>query len=515
MSPIQSNIANFVTYMTKNDAMAPIIALESTVTGGRTIQAYKRGGEDEARERLIEETTGAVVWLCGVKVLNSIGDKILGKMFGGNFDVGTDKVLRTPFKNFMKKHPPKGFSEKQVAIIKAVKVLASVVFADAFIGLVVPPLNQSLTKHIAERKAEKEDANSYSDKLELSSKEKDKKSSSNTTFKGGAGLAAINTFTNAIEKTNTGKLLSTDAGLISGRMYSARNSDERREISIRDIGSIYFYMWAQSHVGNLMNYLETGRFTRLNPSTANILDEQLKLLLKSGNGEMTVEDFKNKVLGKNLSEIQVSSEVKFECGELSKFDKFMNKFRKNKLEPLQVAKVCDLRNIYTDNEIFSRIEAMSKLQPLREGEAVITKQQIIDALNVCEINNPKFLDNVFSKFTNNASKDEFRFVSNKQLYDLKAQMENYVKDLCKLSKDGKINEGILNKMKNKNLAYNGINFVAGFAVAAAFLSTLIPKFQYWVTRQKTGRNEFPGTYGLAEQAKEYVAEHHHHQVEVN
>lgn len=508
MSPIHNNLANFVTYMTKTDAMAPIIALESTVTGGRTIQAYKRGGEDEARERLIEESTGAIVWLCGVKVLNSIGDKILAKMFGGNFDVGTDKVLRTPFKNFMKKHPPKGFSEKQVAIIKAVKVLASVVFADAFIGLVVPPLNQSLTKHMAKRKAEKEENEQNIDKLELSSKEGENKTVSAPSFKGAGSLAAINTFTNAIENTNTGKLLSTDAGLISGRMYSARNSDERREIAIRDIGSIYFYMWAQNHVGKLMNYIETGRFTRLNPSTAGILDENLRKFLNENGKEMTLEEFKNKVLGKNQSEIKLSEKIKFETGELSAYDKFMNRFKTNKAEPLQVAKVKDLKEIFTDKEIFSRIEKMSALQPLREGERVITKQQIIDAVNVCEINNPEFLDNVFSKFTSGASKDEFKFVSNKKLYDLKSQMEHYIHDLCKLSKDGKINEEVLNKMKNKNLKYNGINFVAGFLVAAAFLSTLIPKFQYWVTRKATGKNEFPGMYGLEEAAKEYVAAEH-------
>ena len=99
--------------MTKPDAMAPIIGLEATVTGGRTVQAHKRGGKDEARERLIEETTGAIVWLGGVKVINDcVGDPLLKKLFGGNFDVGTDKVLRTPFENFMKKNPPKG-AEKQ------------------------------------------------------------------------------------------------------------------------------------------------------------------------------------------------------------------------------------------------------------------------------------------------------------------------------------------------------------------------------------------------------------------
>ena len=51
-------------------------------------------------------------------------------------------------------------------------------------------------------------------------------------------------------------------------------------------------------------------------------------------------------------------------------------------------------------------------------------------------------------------------------------------------------------MKTKNLVLSGLNFTAGFAVAAIFLSTLIPKFQYWVTRLKTGKDEFPGTYEL-------------------
>ena len=96
--------ATFITRMTRPDALEPIIALETTVTGGRTIQAAKRGGKDEARERFIEEATGAVVWLGGVKVLNDyVGDPLLKKLFGGNFDVGTDKILRTPFENFFRR----------------------------------------------------------------------------------------------------------------------------------------------------------------------------------------------------------------------------------------------------------------------------------------------------------------------------------------------------------------------------------------------------------------------------
>ena len=102
-------MAKFITKMTKADALAPIIALEGVVVTGRTIQAYKRGKADEARERFIEETSGSLVWLCGVAALNELGDKLLGKILkkqGANFDVGTDKVLRRPFDNFMKKVAP-------------------------------------------------------------------------------------------------------------------------------------------------------------------------------------------------------------------------------------------------------------------------------------------------------------------------------------------------------------------------------------------------------------------------
>ena len=506
MSPISNNIANFVTSMTKPDAMAPIIGLEATVTGGRTVQAQKRGGKDEARERLIEEATGAIVWLWGVKFLNDyIGDPILKKLFGGNFDVGTDKILRTPFDNFMmkdikkyKNSPKRKFSKRQVALIKATKVLASVLIADAFIGLVVPPLNQKLTRSLAKKKMEqKNQENNTQDKLDISSKNTENTKES-LAFKGGGGIAAINVFTNAIEKTNTGKLLSTDAGLTSGRIYSARNNEERKEIAIRDIGSIYFYMWAQNHIASLLNYAETGRFSRLNPNSAKILDEKLVKFIESKGGSMTVEEFRNAILGKNPSEIKLPEgiESEFETAELSKMTKFMDKIRNKQTEPLKVIELDKLKKYKDFEKIWSRLEAMSQLQPNRKGIPVITKQQIIDAINVSQINDPVFLNKMFTKFTNKASNDPYKYVSNKKLYGLKTDMENYVKDICKNAKNGKINNESLKKMKNKNLTYSGINFVAGFSVAALFLSTLIPKFQYWVTKQKTGKDDFPGTYDL-------------------
>ena len=493
-------ISNFITKMTKADAKAPVIALEAAVVGGRTLQAYKRGGVDESRERFLEEITGTIVWLWGVEVLNSLGDKLLGKVLKSNntkFDVGTDKVLRTPFDNFMKKVAPKNLTPTKVAMYKGLKVASSILIANLFIGFVEHHINHALTNKLRHERKELQNKNNHKESLNVisnSDNSLDKKESKDLSFKG--ALGAMNVFTNAIENTNTGKLLSTDIGIAGGRMYNARTNEERREIGIRDIGSIYFYMWAQGHVRNVMNFLESGHWTRLNPESANLLTGHLEEFISKNGNEMSVEDFKKAFLG-NEENVKLPDNINFEKGELSFLDKFMNNFKSNKKEPLQVAKISDLEKIITDEKLMTRLKEMSKLQPERLGESVITKQQIIDAINVAEINNPELLDKAFSQMTNGAHKEEFQFVSNESLYNLKAEMKNYIKGLCKAAKNGKINKNLINNYKDKNVKLNGLNFVAGFAVAAAFLSTFIPKIQYYVTRKTTGVDAFPGTYDYA------------------
>lgn len=482
MNPISNhNMSKFVTRMTKADALAPVVALEATVVSGRTYQAYKRGKWDEARERFIEESMGSIVWLCGVASLNKLGDKLIGKILkkpGANFDVGTDKLLRTPFDNFMKKVAPKGFSPKQVALIKGAKVMTSIVLANLFIGFVMPKVNQGLTKKLRhERRLEKEH-NQQNNKT------------NQPAFKGGA-IGAINKFTNCIENTNTGKLLSSDAGIAGGRMYNARRKEERREVFIRDVGSIYFYMWAQGHVGNLLNLAESGRATRLNPSTAKLFDEHLANYL--GDKKMDVNEFKKAVLG---NEQTLSSDFKFEAEKLSGLDKMFNK------KPLEVIKLSEAEKYIKDSAVLERAREMSKLQPERMGEAVLTKQQLVDSFNKAEINDPKMLNKLFEEFTSGASTSEYKYISNKKLYKLKKEMADYVDTICKAAKDGKVDKALLDKVQKKNLMYNGLNFAAGFTVAAAFLSTFIPKFQYYVTRKTTGVDAFPGVYDFEHHQEE-------------
>ncbi len=471
--------------MTKHDALAPIVALETCVVTGRTYQAYKRGKGDEARERFIEETMGSITWLLGVKTLNALGDKLLVKIFGKNFDVGTDKILRTPFENFMKKNPaPKGLNPTQIALIKSGKVLTSIILANLFIGFVVPKLNQALTVKLRkERKAEMQHQNN---KDTFIIQQNDNNANA-TSFKGGP-MNAINAFTNVIENTNTGQLLSSDCGIAGGRMYNARSKEERREIAIRDIGSIYFYMWASSHVGNVLNMIECGHPSRLNPTTAGILDKHLQEYISNNNGSMNVDEFKAKFLGDRIKTFDKEGLV-FAKEKQSAIGKLFNK------NPLEVTTLANFEKVYNDNpELINKAREMAKLQPLRAGEAVLTKQQVIDTLSKAEIDNPKLLDEVFTEFTNGASKDELKYVSNKSLYKLKSEMEQYVETVCKSAKNGKVDKKLLDTIKKKNLTYNGINFAAGFITAAAFLSTFIPKIQYYITKKKTGVDAFPGTY---------------------
>lgn len=484
-----NKMARFITAMTKADAMRPVIALESTVVAGRTYQAYKRGKGEEARERFLEETTGSVVWLGGVKSFNALGDKAIQKILkkpGATFDVGTDKILRTPFDNFMSKAAPKGFSANKIALMKGAKVLASVGLANFIIGFAVPKINHAITNIMRGEKAQKNISTT-----EQAAKTENNKNE-NISFKG--GLQALNVFTNAIENTNTGKLLSTDVGTVSGRMYNARTKEERREIAFRDIASIYFYMWAQGHVGNVINFATTGKMSRLNPASAIAVTDYLDKFLKDNGGEMSVEDFRKAVIG-DTSKVNLPKDITFETEELSKLSKFFKK------EPLEVIKVSELESKISDADLLNRIKKMAALQPNRGKDAVITKQQLIDVFNNAKITDSELLDKVFTEFTEGAHKDDFRFVSNSKLENLKKEMIDYAETICKEAKDGKVNSDLLTKIKNRNLKFNTINFVAGFVVAAAFLSTFIPKIQYYLTRKTTGVDAFPGTYEYQKENK--------------
>ncbi|MBQ1611934.1 MAG: hypothetical protein II085_00500, partial [Alphaproteobacteria bacterium] len=87
-----STSRKFMKSMASN-GLARFILLEACVEAGRTYYAFKRGGFDEARERITEEFSGALFWLGGVTALNALFEKLgqrLLKLPHKNVDIAHD-----------------------------------------------------------------------------------------------------------------------------------------------------------------------------------------------------------------------------------------------------------------------------------------------------------------------------------------------------------------------------------------------------------------------------------------
>ena len=146
---------------------------------------------------------------------------------------------------------------------------------------------------------------------------------------------------------------------------------------------------------------------------------------------------------------------------------------------------------------------MSDLQPSIEGVKYLSKSQVESILRGGKFNSPEFLDNIleiatredipFVKTKPSNRKNPLKFIAQAELDGIKDDASAFINDIIKRAKDGNITEDILKKASRANFIKNAINWGSGFVISAAFLSTFIPKIQYWVTQKVTGQNSFPGT----------------------
>ena len=498
-------------------SMAPLILLECFVTGGRTIQAHKRGGFEEARERFTEESIGALFWFAGVKMFNKmndyIGEKIL-KLHTANFDAQEDGV-RKPLKNFLyddKKLKAQAklqgktgkliqnLTKNQIAVFKALKIGSSIILANVLVGLVVPKINQHITaiyhnKHVNDNSKDEKDSNTqqYSNFQELTI-DKFLKSENNKKVPFGMNYNALLSIANKFENDATYQLLSTDVGIAGGRAISSRNDHERTEVLFRDLTSIYFYMFNMPNINKWLNQIEDGRKTRLDPVAAKQVTDHLEAVLKENGGKMNVEDFAKLAVGDNSNVGFIDRDLirKFDEHKVITLDEFKTYLKETKqFSEEAITKYTDLA------------ERMSKLQPQIEGVSVLTKNQVKDIFREGAINMPEFLQNIFSVATKNASTDKYSFVNYETLTTLKEDVYQYVSRIIEKARKNntEITSKILEKACRENFIKNAFNWSVGFAISAMFLSTLIPKMQYWITRMTTGQNSFPGTADYSNEKK--------------
>ena len=569
---------SFVTSLNKKGAILPVVLLEATVTGGRTYQAYKRDGFVEARERITEESLAAVFWLFGATMAAALFDKIGQKFMKipkNMPDVGRDNI-RSPFNNFINKEvsgilqmssKQKETVKNKLARFSVGKTFASLITACLFIGYVVPKLNQGITKHIF-GKMDKKDPNHekapdpYTTRLTLKdaraifsakgisinavenfkarqilnqNAQIAQQNKSNPSFKANADslLRIVQNF----QTNDVWKLLGTDVGTVTGRTANARNNDERVEIMFRDISSIYFYCFSMPAIVAFMNRKDAfkGLNTKLNPMSAmEVHNHMISKMAENGFEQMTPQNFKNMMLGRELNENEASLLKKAFPNSKSASTKkvFFGLFNK-KVPPVYDSttlenffKIVD-ENI-ADKTLAQRIKdnaaEASKMQPLKEGIAMITESQAEDAIKGGEIRKPEFLKKVIgnsfedfivkpenydasgnvikkgAKKLTNPLNNGYKFIENSEIENHRKEIIDYVQSIIKEAENKKqnVNFELMQKMNKRNLTKGGLFMLLAMSVSSLFLSTIIPKIQYYITYLRTGKNSFPGTENMTQ-----------------
>lgn len=579
-------VRSFVTKLNKNGAILPVILLEATVTGGRTYQAYKRDGFVEARERVTEESLGAVFWLFGATLAAKVFD-MLGNMFlkvpSDMPDVGRDK-LRTPFKNFinrvaglMKFDTSKAEAlEKNLARFSVGKTAASLVTACLFIGYVVPKMNQAITKHIFGRMKQKDPDHTkapdpYTNKLTLkdarsifsakglsiNAVENFKASRNDTTAvnkqetvvdnkpAGQAGAsrpsfkASADSLLRIVQNFQTNdvwKLLGTDVGTVTGRTANARNNDERVEIMFRDISSIYFYCFSMPAIVAFMNKKDTfkGLNTKLNPMSAmEVHNHMVKRMANKGLEKMSAADFEKEMLGRKLEQSEQDFLKKaFPNTKPATTKKvFFGMFNKEVPAVHDAITLADFEKLVDANFadkakagiIKQKAREMSQLNPLKQGTAMITDMQAEDLFRGGVLRKPKFMLRVMNhsfedfivkpeNYTNtgkplkngvkkltNPLNNPYKFISMNEIAKIREEITGYAQAIVKQAqKSGKdVDFDMMLRMNKRNLRNSGIFMGLAMGVSSLFLSTIIPKIQYYITYLRTGKNSFPGTENMS------------------
>ena len=157
-----------------------------------------------------------------------------------------------------------------------------------------------------------------------------------------------------------------------------------------------------------------------------------------------------------------------------------------------------------------KAKLMLKLQPTINNVAILTDTQAKDVLNKAAITDPKFLyetiNGYFGRIPNKKGslkgtiQDKLGFISVKDIEKFRENIDDYAKSIImmaekqakKTGKPAEITLDILKKTSKRNSIFHSSYLLAGLGISILFLSTIIPKTQYWITKMRTGKDGFPG-----------------------
>lgn len=477
-------------------SLVPLAVKDAATVAGLVTMAYKTGGQDEAREKFIDETGTTALWLGGIPFFRKLYDKIVFKNNGLDPDISIKKIfnkspqqlayreLREHTKNLGKLTENQLDNSKQLLNnykkLHTNKFLASTIISTLLI-LVLPKLNQRLSRKIIltrELRDRESNNNSYfagkSDVIANSpiSFEKNKSSktaatssssnlkeiqdnfiknttpqvnfsqNNNTKNKAGfAGMGSLLTAAASAQNNPVGNILLVDAAISGNRVtFVPRNNQQRAENFVKEGGFIFFAFIAQG-------LIKKG-FEKISEKLKVPVDLDFKTL-NSDSFKAKMKDYhNNKITRDALTKISDISEHADHEGKVYEFIK--GNVHKDEFLTLQTAKEVGI--IKTD-------KATGALNP---------KKYI-------EINEVKKLSENIGKFADAMTEAG--------------------------KKSGISPESFINKAHNVKAGF----LFANLAICCSALGIVLPKIQYAFRDKVYKSKDYPGIKGYKEEAEKLAA----------
>ncbi|HIZ27909.1 MAG TPA: hypothetical protein H9673_01800 [Candidatus Adamsella sp.] len=498
------NIRKTATALTTGAALMPVVILEGSVLTGRTYQAYKRGGALEAKERATEESVSSIGWLWGIPALNKGTDFLINKVFkvkNFQFDMGKDNI-RYPMQDAIG-HLPQNQKNKLMGL-KLGKILASSFATVYFMGMVLPKIVQNQTqKRIdkakqnpqtlpAQNRLPKTDSQMFKahrpQSMEEFLNETKQNSNSNVSFKGFDSIA--NTILYNMENNHIVNLLTVDAGLFAGRVYNAPNKYEKIERIFRDLSSSFFYVGSTPLIVALLNKIDPlkGKNSKLDPTTVDSLTNLIKnpvnkkVLDWRNMDEIPLEEFQRGLFGTYLADEQLVKQA-------------ANLEQNGIITLKQLSQFIDdnITDKTTAKALKENAEKLAKLQPQKAKESILTPSQIKSVFKNGLLNDGDTINSLINTATGGRALNHTKFISQKKVDATRKQIFDYCESIIEQAKKENlknITPDFLQKMKNRNFLTKVGFWGIGMVISAAFLSTIIPKTQYFITEKLTGKKGF-------------------------
>lgn len=238
-----------------------------------------------------------------------------------------------------------------------------------------------------------------------------------------------------------------------------------------------------------------------------------KQLLKLGN---LMDDIAKSPVGKDSVIQQLAQESNKLSAELYATVRSGASVDKKLVEDLNKL-FTNLKKSNLDEKTLRYIDRLSTVVNGRLNSAgYISKEALEEVVQGGIARDSEFAQTLLAKLNPNI-KNPTKYVAEGQLKSIQSAFTKFSeRTLAQLEKEGVLQAGkkvdikdvekALNKTlsttKNKTLVAKALYLTAGIAVGVVFLSTIIPKAQYLITKIRTGKEGFPGVAGLVDEGNE-------------